>query len=211
MRKAAIYYSFIITFIMALMGFMSAQNVPHLISSVIFFPLALYFWLQVFPQRKRAINLAKVKVRPQDKTVEAQEKVLELAEEGEVEGVDHDRRAFLKIIGSAGLSLFMMAIFTKKAEAAFFGSVPGPGTVAIKDASGNLINPAEKQPTDGYEISRIDDSTPSYYGFTNKDGAWFIMKEDSSGNYTYTAGSSNFTSNWASRASLTYGEYFDVF
>jgi hypothetical protein len=209
MRKAIVYYSFIITFIMVVMGFISAQNVPHLVSSILFFPLALYFWLQVFPQRKRAINLEKVRVK-EDKIAKANEEV-ELIEEGEVEGVDQDRRAFLKIIGSAGLSLFMMAIFTKKAEAAFFGSVPGPGTVAIKDASGNLINPAEKHPTDGYEISRIDDSTPSYYGFTNKDGAWFIMKEDSSGNYTYAAGSSNFTSNWANRASLTYGEYFDVF
>ena len=209
MRKAVIYYSFIITFIMVVMGFISAQNVPHLVSSVLFFPLALYFWLQVFPQRKRAINLAVVKAK-EDKIVKTDEKT-ELAEEGEIEGVDQDRRAFLKIIGSAGLSLFMMAIFTKKAEAAFFGSVPGPGTVAIKDASGQLINPAEKQPTDGYKISRIDDSTPSYYGFTNKDGAWFIMKEDSNGNYTYATGSSNFSSNWANRASLTYGEFFDVF
>jgi hypothetical protein len=209
MRKAIVYYSFIITFIMVVMGFISAQNVPHLVSSILFFPLALYFWLQVFPQRKRAINLEKVKVK-EDKIAKANEEV-ELIEEGEVEGVDQDRRAFLKIIGSAGLSLFMMAIFTKKAEAAFFGSVPGPGTVAIKDASGHLINPAEKQPTDGYKISRIDDSTPSYYGFTNKDGAWFIMKEDSSGNYTYATGSTNFASNWANRASLTYGEYFDVF
>jgi len=209
MRKAIVYYSFIITLIMVVMGFISAQNVPHLASSILFFPLALYFWLQVFPQRKKALNLAIVKAK-KDKALKTEEEP-ERAEEGEVEGVDHDRRAFLKIIGSAGLSLFMMAIFTKKAEAAFFGSVPGPGTVAIKDASGNLINPAEKQPTDGYKISRIDDSTPSYYGFTNKDGAWFIMKEDSSGNYTYATGSTNFASNWASRASLTYGEYFDVF
>jgi len=209
MRKAIVYYSFIITFIMVVMGFISAQNVPHLVSSILFFPLALYFWLQVFPQRKRAINLEKVRVK-EDKIAKANKEV-ELIEEGEVEGVDQDRRAFLKIIGSAGLSLFMMAIFTKKAEAAFFGSVPGPGTVAIKDASGQLINPAEKQPTDGYKISRIDDSTPSYYGFTNKDGAWFIMKEDSNGNYTYATGSGNFSSNWANRTSLTYGEFFDVF
>lgn len=208
MRKAVVYYSFIITLIMVVMGFISAQNLPHLISSILFFPLALYFWLQVFPQRKRAINLAIVKTKPKGEIVKEE---AEIAEEGEVEGIDKDRRAFLKIIGSAGLSLFMMALFTKKAEAAFFGSVPGPGTVAIKDASGNLINPAEKQPTDGYKISRIDDSTPSYYGFTNKDGAWFIMKEDSCGNYTYATGPSNFASNWANRTSLTYGEFFDVF
>jgi len=209
MRKAIIYYSFIITLIMVAMGFISAQNTPQLISSIFFFPLALYFSLLVFPQRKKAIDLANVKIRPQKASVVKKEE--DVVEEGEVEKIDIDRRAFLKIIGSAGMSLFMLALFTKKAEAAFFGSVPGPGTVGIKNASGQLINPAEKQPTDGYKISRIDDGTPAYYGFTNKDGEWFIMKEDSSGNYTYAVGSTDFASNWANRASLSYGEYFEKF
>ncbi|BCX15082.1 MAG: hypothetical protein KatS3mg088_765 [Patescibacteria group bacterium] len=209
MRKTIIYYSFIITLIMVAVGFISAQNTPQLISSIFFFPLALYFSLLVFPQRKKAIDLINVKIRPQKASVVKKEEAV--VEEGEVEKIDIDRRAFLKIIGSAGMSLFMLALFTKKAEAAFFGSVPGPGTVGIKNASGQLINPAEKQPTDGYKISRIDDGTPAYYGFTNKDGEWFIMKEDSSGNYTYAVGSTDFASNWTNRASLSYGEYFEKF
>jgi hypothetical protein len=206
MRKLVIYYSFIISGIIVFMGLANAQNIPQLISSIFFFPMWIYLVFLVFPQRKRAIELSPVK-----KNLPGEIETQETAEEGKVEKIDKDRRAFLKIIGSAGLSLFMMALFTKRAEAAFFGSVPGPGTVGIKNASGQLINPAEKQPTDGYKISRIDDGTPAYYGFTNKDGEWFIMKEDSSGNYTYAVGLSGFATNWANRSSLTYGEYFDVF
>jgi hypothetical protein len=124
---------------------------------------------------------------------------------------DLDRRAFLKLIGSAGMAVFLLQLFSGKANAAFFGSVPGPGTVGIKDSGGNLIDPAISQPTDGYKISQIDDAsaTVQYFGFVNKDGAWYIQKEDSSeGTYRYTKGSSNFATNWTNRTSLTY-DYFD--
>ena len=108
----------------------------------------------------------------------------------------------------------MFSLFTKKAEAAFFGSVPGPGTISIKDTTGAKIDPAVKHPTDGYKISRLDDSSPAYYGFTNKDGAWFIMKEDANGSYTYAVGSTAFATNWSNRANeimVDYGEYFEKF
>ena len=135
-------------------------------------------------------------------------------ESGEVieEDVDNDRRVFLKIIASAGAGLFMMSVFTKKTHAAFFGSVPGPGTIAVKDSTGAVIDPAIKTPTDGYKISEIDDaSSPAYYGFVDKTGAWFVMKEDSSGAYRYVKGNSNFSSNWTNRASLTYGYFDEIF
>lgn len=123
---------------------------------------------------------------------------------------DGDKRLFLKLIGSTGFSLLLMALFTKKAQAAFFGSVPGPGVVAIKDSAGNKIDPAEKNPTDGYEITEIDDAgSPAYYGFVKKTGAWYVMLEDSSGGYRYAKGSNNFSVNWAGRALLSY-DYFDV-
>ena len=128
---------------------------------------------------------------------------------------DLDRRAFLKLIGSAGLSVFMFSIFTKRAHAAFFGSAPGPGTVALKDSGGNLIDPAIKQPTDGYRIAELDDTSDpsnSYYGFVNKDGDWFILREASDGEYKYfkkliTNGS--FSSEWVNRGGFTY-QYFDA-
>ncbi|MFS8159225.1 MAG: hypothetical protein ACMG6E_03255 [Candidatus Roizmanbacteria bacterium] len=116
---------------------------------------------------------------------------------------------FLRLIGSAGVSVFLLSIFTGKAEAAFFGSMPGPGTIGIKNTSGTLIDPAEKKPTDGYNITNVDDTIPSYYGYVNKDGAWYIVKEDATGAYRYSKGSSAFSTSWGNRASLTY-DYFDV-
>ena len=122
---------------------------------------------------------------------------------------DNNRRLFLKLIGSSGAMLFFMAIFSEKAHASFFGSMPGPGTLAIKDSVGNVIDPAEKQSTDGYEIAEVDDSgTDSYYGFLHQNGAWYITKESSTGAYRYTKGPSAFATAWTNRLSLTY-DYFD--
>lgn len=209
MKRVLVYYSFVITILMVMLGFLGAKSFPELISAALFAPLGLYFGLSVLPKRSKAAIIVETKPRPKKLAkIRAEEGKLEEKPE---EGFDPQRRAFLKIIGSAGTSLFLLSIFTKRAQAAFFGSVPGPGTVALKDISGTKIDPAEKYPTDGYNISRVDDSTPAYYGYTDKDGAWFIMKEDSSGNYTYAVGSTDFSTNWDNRGSLDYGEYFDKF
>jgi hypothetical protein len=127
---------------------------------------------------------------------------------------DAQKRQFLKIVGGGGTSLLLMLFFMpKQASAAFFGSTPGPGIVGIKDSDGNKIDPAEKQPVDGYSITEIDDSdADSYYGFINQDGAWYIAREDSLGSYRYAAGSSGFSTNWGNRkTSLSYGYFDDVF
>lgn len=193
---------------MVALGFLGAKSYPELISAAFFAPLGLYFGLLVLPKRSKAAVIVETKPRPKKLAkIRAEEGKLEEKPE---EGFDPQRRAFLKIIGSAGTSLFLLSIFTKRAQAAFFGSVPGPGTVALKDTLGVQIDPAEKRPTDGYNVTEIDDSSsPIYYGYVNKDGAWFIMKEDSSGAYRYAKGSSNFSTNWTNRASLSY-DYFDA-
>lgn len=202
LEKLLIYYSFVVSSVMVITGFVVSGSLIEILSALLFSPILIYFVIQVLPKRSRAINL------PTARAV-----VIEKEEPSELtklkkEGVDVDRRAFLKLIGTAGLSLFLFSMFTKKAEAAFFGSVPGPGTVSIKDSTGVKIDPAERQPTDGYKITDIDDSTPSYYGFVNKSGAWFIQKEGTSGDYRYTKGSSDYTTNWTGRAALSY-DYFD--
>jgi len=220
MKKILIYYSFVIVSIMTLTSFLKAENSAQFISAIIFSPLFLYFFGQVLPKRQKAIAIIppKSKIKTvskktnQSKVFQAKEK--NKTEEGEIveEGIDNDRRVFLKLIATAGAGLFMMSIFTKKTHAAFFGSVPGPGTVALKDTTGTQIDPAVKQPTDGYRISEIDDSSsPAYYGFVDKTGAWFIMKEESSGAYRYAKGSSGFSTGWSSRTSLTYGYFDEVF
>ncbi|PIP75117.1 MAG: hypothetical protein CO028_04885 [Candidatus Levybacteria bacterium CG_4_9_14_0_2_um_filter_35_21] len=224
-RKFLLYYNFILTTIMAIMGFVEISSVPQLVSAVLFLPMALYFWLLVLPKRNKKLPIPdKLSVIPainpeERKNLKGKMKILE----GEVvpekkfgKNFDLDRRMFLKLIGSTGILVFMFSIFSKKAEGAFFGSVPGSGTVALKDTSGAKIDPAQLQPTDGYKIAELDDGTPAYYGFTRKDGAWFIMKEQSgaSRTYLYTRNSSDFdhaTTGWPNRASLTYSKFEDIF
>lgn len=123
------------------------------------------------------------------------------------------KRAFLKLLGGAGLGLLVhLMINPRQASAAFFGSVPGPGTVSLKDSNNQKIDPAIKSPTDAYGISEVDDSsTPAYYGFVNKDGAWYITQEDSTGSYRYAKGDSDFSTNWSNRASMSYNYFDNVF
>jgi len=218
MKKLVIYYDFIVTCLIVLAAFVDASSPLEALRALPLLPLAIYFGLFVLPRQQKAIILPVKKVKPAVSTTpeetaptSSEEEIPATPIEGEIaesEGIDSNRRMFLKLIGSAGLSVFFFALFTKKAEAAFFGSAPGPGTVALKNIAGEKINPAEKQPTDGYNITKIDDSSsPVYYGFVNKDGAWFIMQEGD-GTYLYTKGSSDFSGNWSNRASLEY-DYFD--
>jgi len=212
MKKLLIYYSFIIVSLMVVIGFLSANTLPQLMVATLFFPLFMYFASRVFPRRTHAIHIPEtplIRVLPAGADGRAEKidpEVIKLKKEG----VDIDRRTFLKLIGSAGVSLFLFSLFTKRAEAAFFGSVPGPGTVSIKDAAGNKINPAERHPTDGYKISEVDDSIPAYYGFLNKDGAWYIMKETDTGSYLYVRGDTDFSGNWATHGTREDYVTFDV-
>lgn len=212
---------------MSLTSFLKAESSAQVISAVIFFPLFAYFIEQVLPKRQRSLGIIlpnntlsapstpakglKKKNKPTSAKADA-------GEEGKVveDGVDNDRRVFLKIIAGAGAGLFMMTVFAKKSEAAFFGSVPGPGTISVKDTSGSVIDPAIKTPTDGFKITEVDDTgSPAYYGFVDKTGAWFIMKEDSTAtpNYSYVKGTGGvgdtFAAKWLLRGSLSYG-YFDT-
>ena len=203
MHKLIIYYCFIVVIIMTILGFTRAQDYRQAIPALLFYPLAVYFLLTVFPRRYKAAVI--------EKTAPLSPSILKKEKAG---GSDPNRRIFLKLIGSAGLTVFLFSIFTKKAQAAFFGSVPGPGTVAIKNTAGVAIDPAESQPTDGYAITNIDDGSPSYYGYLNKNGAWYIMKEDSDlGNYRYAKGAVDFTINWGNRKTdqVTYGYFDDIF
>lgn len=219
-RKILLFYSLTVTGLMTVSGLKSATTLSEFGTSFLFLPITFYFFIDAFPKRgrkkakkiKQEISLLDIipgteinDGKPIDlKKVEDLYPVEKFGKNFEL-----DRRMFLKLIGSAGISLFLFAVFTKRAQGAFFGSVPGPGTVSVKDTTGAQIDPAIKQPTDGYRINQLDDSSPAYYGFTDKSGAWYIMKEDSSGNYRYAKGASSFSTNWTGRAGLTY-DYFDV-
>jgi hypothetical protein len=62
-----------------------------------------------------------------------------------------------------------------------------------------------------YEISDVDDAAyPAYYGYIEKDGAWYIMEENA-GAFRYAKGASNYTTSWTNRAALVYDYYDAVF
>ncbi|MBU0572680.1 hypothetical protein KKH23_03740 [Patescibacteria group bacterium] len=216
MKKLLIYYNFIIVTLMIVAGFLGTGNYAQLASAVLFFPLAAYFLFLVLPNRNKAIIFPELRRIGKTKDKKAETGILK-AEKIEDDGpdkkrMDANRRAFVKLIGSAGVTLFLFSIFTKKAQGAFFGSVPGPGTVALKDTTDTQIDPAIKLPTDGYKISGIDDSSPAYYGFVDKDGDWFIMQETSAGQYKYykkTDDDNDFETDWLVRGGFTY-RYFDA-
>jgi hypothetical protein len=135
--------------------------------------------------------------------------------EGEVEVVDESRRKFIKIAAGTSLATAIMLFLKRKdASAAFFGSIPGSGTVGVKDSAGHKVDPAQKQPLDGYNISDIDDSgTIRYFGFINKDGAWYILQEDTTNStIRYRVGDSSYLAAWGVRASgSSYSLFNDVF
>jgi hypothetical protein len=126
---------------------------------------------------------------------------------------DPKKRQLLKFAGIAFLGFIVPTLFKmNKTEAAYFGSVPGSGVLALKDSTGAKIDPAIKSPTDGYKISEMEDATTSYFGYVNKDGAWYIMKDDGSGAFRYVKGSSDFAAQWALRSTtLSYDTFDNVF
>lgn len=213
-QKLFLYYTFVLTTIMAVMGFIAARSFPQFFSAVLFFPLALYFWTLIVPKKnEKPPTVIQVKTKKEQQPAKKDKMEVEgevLIGETFAKSFDLDKRMFLKLIGSTGITFLLFSLFTKKADATFFGSVPGPGTLAIKDSSGAQVDPALKQPTDGYTLAQLDDAvTETYFGYLNKDGGWYILKEDSSSNYRYVKGSSSFPTNWTNRAGLSYG-YFDA-
>ncbi len=167
MWKIFIYYNFVLLAIMTASGFLGARNYSELLSAVLFLPLLLYLLKSILPSKKQALILPEDTPKALTGSNKAvKKKSPEIVEPLKLEkNLDRDRRMFLKLIGSAGLTLFFLAIFTRRAHAAFFGSVPGPGTVALKDTTGVQIDPAIKTPTDGYKISQIDDASPAFYRY----------------------------------------------
>lgn len=72
-----------------------------------------------------------------------------------------------------------------------------------------------KSPLEGYQIAdKDDDLTPNYYGFIDKNGNWYIMREVISAGadtYRFIAGSSDYTTNWTNRAGLSYDYFYSIF
>lgn len=71
---------------------------------------------------------------------------------------------------------------------------------------------------EGYRVSdeadKVGDSTIRYYGFVNRAGEWFIMRQTVSGtttDYRFVKGDSAYTTAWAARESQTYNYFYTAF
>lgn len=212
MLKIWIFYNLALTLLILGTSLSSAHSLTNYLLPLLLLPLLYYLGKEILrkPRRRKLTESFASSLPPIATDLSAQ--TLVKAEEGTpLSGIsDDNRRLFLKLVGSTSLSIFFMAVMGKgSAKAAFFGSMPGPGTVALKDSSGTPIDPAEKQPTDGYTITEVDDTgNTSYYGFVHKTGAWYITKEDIAGSYRYAKGTSAFATSWTERTLLSY-DYFD--
>lgn len=211
------YLSFVIVTLVVIVAFVTATNYIQLAVAIILYPPLVYFSFKVFPRKTRSYSRKPATaIQSPVKSAEKAMPVGRQAETGERENIsiaDIDKRAFLKLIGGTGFILFLMSIFNKNAGGLFPGIAPaGSGLTLLKDTAGNKIDPAQNQPLDGYRISEIDDSTIAFYGFINKDGAWFIMKGDTdTGSFRYSRGDSNFPGNWTNRENLKYDYFSNVF
>lgn len=215
MNKTLSYYSIIISSFLMAFIFATATTYIQLGVAVALFPVFSFLILKILPRKHKNTHnnvsaTPQMAATPQVAPVMQQQTQAKLDYNEEVQ--DIDKRAFLKIIGATSVSLLITSLFARRADSLLFGGNSSNGQLALQDTKGKIVDPVERQPTDGYQITEIDDSETSYFGFTNKEGGWFIMRQDTeTGSFRYTKGNMNFSANWRDRDTLDYYYFHEVF
>lgn len=216
-RKTITYSGFALAILMVIVVFVTSKSYTQLGTAVLVYPIFAYFGYKLFMGDSKKEPAITIQVPgPKDgnanvnmveaNAVPANNEVTQVSKDF-VGIADIEKRAFLKMIGGIGLSFVLYSLINRKVEGLFFGgnsfgSNSGSGTTDMKYRA-----------TDGYIISEIDNDGPlSYYGFINKDGAWYIMLENvSDGSFRYTRGDLNFSLGWSQRKTLDYDYYYKIF
>lgn len=101
--------------------------------------------------------------------------------------------------------------------------LPGSMTIRHNNQAVSSANPlpitgsitTTPGPTDAYEIADSDTvSTTKYYGFTDADGNWYILRENTTnGTYRYAKGAAAdvYPTQWTNRAALNYVYFYEAF
>ncbi len=195
MRKILTYVGFIIVCVLVSLLFITATTYIQLAIAVILYPVVAYFAMKLFPRKTSGVPAVAVQ------TVATQEVV-----------ADFDKRTFLKLVGATGIFFFASSLFSKWAGAFPFSKSLGLGGNIQENSPNPGGGNSGSMAANGYQISEIDDGAVTYYGFTNLDGSWLIMKEDTeTSSFRYAKGSSGFPENWASRLNLKYDYYYNLF
>jgi hypothetical protein len=207
-------YSFLFSIIILIADLLNIKRTSDLILIGIVLPLPIYLVID---------SVEKIKLSSKNKR--KSEDVLLTNEDIKKEekmDVDETKRKFLKLLAGTGLTTVLMYVFgAKKAQAAFFGNGAGPSTMYLKDSKGNKIDPATNSPAESYGICNIAKgisiTTNNYYGYVDKDGNWYILQEDTTGNaFQYASainnnGKNDYSTAWDGRESLTYGNFSNAF
>jgi len=200
-RKLLIFFSFVIASVVVIATFVTARTYVQLGIAILLYLLLVYcvyeFLLRRAPRGRHRRPKAII-----SKLVSTSKK------KGSV--VDIDRRGFLKLVGAAGISFLIFSIFGKRAEVSLLERLTGGKDTGSTGLAGKE---AGSDSTDGYQISEIEDNgIIAFYGFTDKIGFWFIMREDmDEGSYRYARGDSKFEDNWSKRKDLEYDYFHEVF
>jgi hypothetical protein len=192
------------------------------------FPLAGYFWGITISSKFKKLKPVEISLSYSVEKKKPKEKFSE-----ENDGVKNIQlRRFLKFLGGAGLGFFLHSLFNpRQAGAAFFGSVPGPGTVSLKNTSDTQIDPATsggqtdvltelQKKENNFGANNVEEAsaTVTYVGKEMTDGTWVVQKIDTSSGTAITwatetnnSGTTSYSTAWTNRASLTYGLYNQAF
>lgn len=210
MRKTLTYTGLSIAFLGIVLLFLTARTYTQLGIAAALYPLLAILAIKLLPHKKhvREVSIQVADIEPEPDDIHPEGEVVA----NPVEVADIDKRAFLKLIGAAGLSFFLFSLLRGKVGNILPGQTAAIGTTSLENSEGKKISPAERQPLDGYQISEIDDDIVTYYGFTNKDGGWLVMREDTqSSSFRYSKGDSDFPRSWANRENLAYDYYSSLF
>lgn len=205
-------YSFIFSIIILVADLVNVKKISDLILVGIVMPLPIYLILNFIKEIKLVFRKV---TKKEEKSAVA--KVM--ADNEEKTNLDESKRKFLKLLAGTGLTTVILYLFNpKKAGAAFFGSGGGSGVITLKDTDGNKISPAVNSPTDGFGICDIATvETNNYYGYTDKNGRWYILKENATGNsFQYASRLNNqevvvYSTAWTGKTGLIYGNFKDAF
>lgn len=203
MRKTLTYSSFIIASFLVVAVFITATTYIQLGLAVALYPLLILFAFKIFPRKShRTMEFTVELPKPAPKTVQTVNGVTR----EKVEVVDVDKRTFLKLIGTVGITFFLSSFLGKRADTLLSRGL-GTAPASEHGASG-----AETLANGGYKISEVDENRITYYGFLNKDGGWLIMRVDTDTNtFRYAKGDTDFPGNWSRRENLKYDYFSNLF
>lgn len=190
--------------------FVTTKTYTQLGIAVLSYPILAFLIIKAIPRKTRK-ELSNVISKPpcNQNALQPAVSVPNAAVDSE-EVSDIDKRSFLKLVGATGIFFFATSLIGKWLGTLPFSQAPPLSGIPTNTEAGQSSNEGGFS-TNGYTITEIDEGLISFYGFTNKSGAWLIMKEDSDANsFRYVKGDANFPANWKDRSTLKYDYYYNL-